>query len=62
MTVILHYFNIQLSFLAAYLTTHLVNGCSLAKHGSKRIEVANGGFIQMNAKITKIITDLHVII
>ena len=58
MTVILHYYNIAVSFLTAYLTTHLVNGCSLAKHGSKRIEVVNGGFIQMNAQITKIITDL----
>ena len=49
---------IPVPLLPSHLTTHLVNGRSLAKHGSERIEVANGGFIQMHAQITKIITNL----
>ena len=43
-----------------HLITHLINGCSLTKHWSKWIEVANGarGFVQVHTQITQVITNL----
>lgn len=38
--------------------SNLINGCSLTKHGTKWVEVANGGFIQMHTQITKVTTNL----